>query len=285
MTPEELTHALPAGGSASIPYIDSFNPDRKLVLECHRPATHTPDKPLVIVQHGMGRNGNEYRDAWVPVADRHGLLIVAITFPGASWPGAGPYNNGLVLADDGSVRPREAWSYAIPGRVFALLRAAGITTRAQTYLWGHSAGSQFVHRLLATQPHAIFEAVGTANAGWYSEPTLDRAYPEGLGGIGLTRDDLVKLLAYPLTIFAGDRDTETDADNLPRHDAAMQQGPHRFARAHHYLERGRAEAAMLGVPCNWRIVVVPGVGHEGMRMSAFAAAHWFDGDTGGGNGD
>lgn len=285
MTPEELTHALPAGGSASIPYVDPFNPDRKLVLECHRPATHTPDKPLVIVQHGMNRNGSEYRDAWVPVADRHGLLIVAITFPAASWPGAGPYNNGLVLADNGSVRPRETWSYAIPGRVFALLRAAGITTRAQTYLWGHSAGSQFVHRLLAMQPHAIFEAVGTANAGWYSEPTLDRAYPEGLGGIGLTRDDLVKLLAYPLTIFAGDCDTETDADNLPRHDAAMQQGPHRFARAHHYLERGRAEAATLGVPCNWRIVVVPGVGHEGMRMSAFAAAHWFDGDTGGSPGD
>jgi hypothetical protein len=279
MTPEELTHALPAGGSTSIPYIDPFNPDRKLVLECHRPATHTPDRPLVIVQHGMNRNGSEYRDAWVPVADQQGLLIVAITFPAGSWPGAGPYNNGLVLADDGSVRPREAWSFAIPGRVFALLREAGITTRPQAYLWGHSAGSQFVHRLLATQPHAIFEAVGTANAGWYSEPTLDRAYPEGLGGIGLTRDDLVKLLTYPLTIFAGDRDTETDAENLPRHDAAMQQGPHRLARAHHYLQRGRAEAAALGVPCNWRIVVVPGVGHEGMRMSAFAAAHWFDSDT------
>lgn len=58
MTPEELTQALPAGGSASIPYIDPFNPDRPLTLECHRPATHTPDKPLVIVQHGMNRNPN-----------------------------------------------------------------------------------------------------------------------------------------------------------------------------------------------------------------------------------
>jgi len=54
---------------------------------------------------------------------------------------------------------------------------------------------------------------------------------------------------------------------------------------HYYLERGRAEAAALGVPCNWRLVVVPGVGHDGMRMSAFAAAHWFDGGTGGVSGD
>jgi poly(3-hydroxybutyrate) depolymerase len=284
MTPEDLAKALPAGGSVSIPYIDPFNPERPLTLECHRPATHTPDRPLVIVQHGMNRNGGEYRDAWVPAANRHGLLIVAITF-GDSWQGSAPYNNGHVQAKDGSIRPREAWSFAIPGRVFTLLRASGVTTRTQAYLWGHSAGSQFVHRLLATQPHATFEAVGTANAGWYSEPTLDLAYPDGLGGIGLTRDDLIKFLAYPLVIFAGDRDTDTTADNLPRHDAAMQQGPHRFARAHHYLERGRTEAATLGVPCNWRIVAVPGVGHEGMRMSAFAAAHWFDNETRGASAD
>lgn len=284
MTPQELTQALPPGGSASIPYVDPFNPDRPLVLECHRPATHTPDKPVVIVQHGMTRNGNEYRDAWVPAADRHGLLIVAITF-GEPWRGSGPYNNGHVQVDDGTVRPREAWSFAIPSRVFALLRAAEVTTRDTTYLWGHSAGSQFVHRLLATQPHGMFEAVGAANAGWYSEPTLDRAYPEGLGGIGLTRDDVVRYLAYKLIIFAGDRDIETGDDNLPKHAAAMQQGPHRFARAHYFLERGRAEAATLGVPCNWRIIVVPGVGHAGMRMSTFAAAHWFDSETRGSAGD
>jgi hypothetical protein len=276
MTPEQLAQALPAGGSASIPYRDPFHPDRQLVLECRRPASHTPDKPVVIVQHGMRRNGGEYRDAWIPIADRHGLLIAAITFPDASWPGADPYNNGDVLAEDGSVRPRDTWSYAIPGRVFALLRAAGVTTRDRTYLWGHSAGSQFVHRLLATQPHSLFEAVGAANAGWYTLPTLDRGFPEGLGGIGLTRDNLAQLLAWPLVIFAGDCDIETGADNLPRHEAAMQQGPHRFARAHHYLERGQEAAAALGVACNWRLVVVPGVGHDGMRMSAFAAAYWFE---------
>ena len=279
MTPTELAQALPIGRSASIPYTDPFNPERKLVLECHRPTSHTSDKPVVIVQHGMNRNGSEYRDAWVPTADRRGLLIVAITFPSGEWPGPGPYNNGLVLADGGSVRPRESWSFAIPGRVFALLRAAGITTRDKTYLWGHSAGSQFVHRLLATQPHGLFEAVGTANAGWYSLPTLDRAYPDGLGGIGLTHDDIARYFAYPLTIFAGDRDIDSTADNLPKHEAAMAQGPHRFARAHHFLERGRAEAAAHGVACHWRLVVVPGVGHEGMRMSAFAAAHWFDSEA------
>lgn len=275
MTPKDLAGALSATGRISIPYRDPFSPERPLVLECYRPANHRAESPVVIVQHGQSRNGREYCDAWIPVADAARLLVVAITFPKEGWPDALTYNNGHVLDAEGAVRPREAWSQAIPGRVFALLREAGVTTRPSFYLWGHSAGGQFVHRLLATQPHETLAAVGSANPGWYTLPTLDMAYPDGYAGIGLGRDDIARLLAYPLVIFAGDRDIDGTTENFPRHASAMAQGPNRFARAHFFLERGREEAAKLGVACNWRLVVVPGVGHEGMKMGAFAADHWF----------
>ena len=275
MSPDDLATALARPGRASIPYLDRYNSDRPLVLECFRPQSHNPDEPVVIVQHGMSRNGAEYCEAWVPAAEREGLLIVAITFPKEGWPDAATYNNGHVLDENDRLRPRERWSQAIPGRVFALLREAGVTRRDKTYLWGHSAGGQFVHRLLATQPHGIFETVGAANSGWYTLPTLDLRYPDGLGGIGLTCDDVVRFLGYPLVIFSGDRDIDGTAENFPRHAAAMAQGPNRFARAQFYIDRGRAEAAKLGVPCRWSRVVVPGVAHEGTRMSAFAADYWF----------
>jgi hypothetical protein len=235
-------------GRTSIPYLDRYNPDRPLVLECFRPQGHDPDKPVVIVQHGMSRNGAEYCEAWVPAAERHGLLIVAITFPKEAWPDAVTYNNGNVLAEDGSLRPRECWSQAIPGRVFALLREAGVTRRDKTYLWGHSAGGQFVHRLLATQPHGIFEAVGAANSGWYTLPTLDLHYPDGIGGIGLTREDVVRLLGYPLVIFSGDQDIDGTAENFPRHEAAMAQGPNRFTRARSTLPAGRRKPQSSACP-------------------------------------
>ena len=279
MGPDDLARALTQPGRASIPYLDRYNPDRPLMLECFRPQAHNPDKPVVIVQHGASRNGAEYCEAWIAAAERDGLLIVAITFSKETWPDAVTYNNGHVLDEDGGLRPRECWSLAIPGRVFALLREAGITRRDKTYLWGHSAGGQFVHRLLATQPRGIFEAVGAANPGWYTLPTLNLAYPDGLGGIGLTRDDIVRFLGYPLVIFSGDQDLDGTTENFPKHDAAMAQGPNRFARAQFYLERGRVEAARLGVPCRWSRVVVPGVAHEGMRMSAFAGDYWFGGKS------
>ena len=273
--PRQQLADIPHGRSA-IPFEDPQSPGRALVLQCYRPLNHAPDKPVVFVLHGMGRNGDDYREAWIESADRHGLLIVAPTFPNESWPGARTYNDGHVLEEDGAVRSREAWSNAIPANVFRLLQDAGLTTRHQAYLWGHSAGGQFVHRLMALQPHAPFEAVGAANAGWYTWPTFDKPYPEGLGGIGLEDTAVERLLAYPMVIFAGDQDIETNADNLPRQPAAMAQGPHRFARAHAYLEAGRAEAARRGVACCWKLVVVPGIGHEGMRMAAVAAEYWFD---------
>jgi pimeloyl-ACP methyl ester carboxylesterase len=276
LAPTDLAKALARPGRASLPYVDRFSPDRPLVLECFRPQRHDPDQPVVIVQHGQSRNGAEYCAAWVPAAERHGFLVVAITFPKEAWPDAVTYNNGNVLADDGTLRPRDGWSLAIPGRIFALLREAGVTRRDKTHLWGHSAGGQFVHRLLATQPHGIFAAVGAANSGWYTLPTLDLPYPDGLGGVGLTQDDVVRFLGYPLVIFSGDRDIDGTAENFPKHPAAMAQGPNRFARAQSYLARGQAEAARLGVPCRWTRIVVPGVAHEGMRMSAFAASYWFD---------
>jgi hypothetical protein len=279
MNPTDLAAALAQPGRASIPYIDPCSPDRPLILECFRPERYDQDKPVVIVQHGMSRNGSEYCDAWVPAAERHGFLVAAITFPKEWWPDAVTYNNGHVLTENGTLRPRKAWSQAIPGRLFGLLRDAGVTARDEMYLWGHSAGGQFVHRLLATQPHAILKAVGAANSGWYTLPTLDLAYPDGLGGIGLTQEDVVRLLGYPLVIFSGDRDIDGTAENFPRHPTAMVQGNNRFERAQFYLARGQAEAARLGVPCHWQRVVVPGVAHEGVKMSAFAADYWFDRTT------
>jgi hypothetical protein len=106
MSPDELAKALAQPGRASIRYLDRYNPERPLVLECFRPQAHAPDKPVVIVQHGASRNGAEYSEAWLPAAERHGLLIVAITFSKEAWPDAVTYNNGHVLEDDGTLRPR-----------------------------------------------------------------------------------------------------------------------------------------------------------------------------------
>lgn len=271
------TRLEPAIGRDTLAYVDAFHPDRPLAVHTYRPAAHGPDDPVVLVQHGVKRNGDEYRDFWIEAAERHRLLIVATTFGNEAWPGPESYNNGLAIAAAGRAHPRERWAYAILPRVVEALRATGVTRRRQVRLFGHSAGGQFAHRLAATQDLAPYEAVAAGNPGWYTLPTLERAFPEGLGGLGLAQDDVARWLAYPLVILAGDRDILTDDENLPRNPEALAQGPTRFARAHNFHAAGLREAARLGVPCHWRLVPVAGIGHDGRAMGKAAAAWWFEG--------
>jgi len=267
----------PATGRDALEFVDAGHSGRSVTVHSYRPAACGPDDPIVLVQHGARRNGDEYRDFWIEAAEKHRLLIVATTYPADRFPGPESYNNGFVVAEGGGLRTRDEWIYGIPGRVFAALRASGVTRRKTARLFGHSAGAQFSHRLMAIEAHGTFEAVLSANAGWYTLPALQRRFPEGLDGLGFGPEQLAGWLAYPLTILAGDCDIDTSAENLPRNPEAMAQGATRFERAHYFHDFAHREAARLGLACGWRLVTVPGVGHDGRAMSKAAAAYWFEG--------
>ena len=267
----------PPIGRSTLPFIDVSNPDKPLEVNCYRPARHQPNDPVIVVQHGMLRNGDEYRDFWIDAAEKHNLLIVAPTFPNEPFPKAEGYNNGLVVSAEGTIAPRAEWLYAVPGRVLDALRAAGVIDKPVIRIFGHSAGGQFVHRMLATEGGTPFEAAMASNPGWYTLPTPERNFPEGLGGLGLDKAALTRWLGYPMILFAGDRDIATDDPNLPSQPEALAQGPHRYGRAHNMLAFGKTEAARLGVPCNWQLLTVAGIGHDGAAMSRAAASYWFEG--------
>lgn len=268
----------PETGRSTLPFVDLYHPDRPLEVNFYRPESHRPEDPVIIVQHGMLRNGDEYRDFWIPAAEKHRLLIVAPTFPDAQFPMAEGYNNGLVIDESaGLVRHKQDWLYGVPARVFAALQAAGVTSQKQVRLYGHSAGGQFSHRLLATQDHAIYSEVIAANPGWYTLPDLSRKFPEGMGGIGLDEVQLARWFAYPMHIFAGDQDIDEADPNLPDLPEAFAQGRSRYARAYFVYDFAQKQAQSLGMPFNWKLIDVAGVGHDGAAMSRAAAAYWFEG--------
>lgn len=276
--PTPLAEALARPGSHALPFVDEDgNRDRPITLHCYRGRGYEAERAPVFVQHGILRNGNEYRDFWIDAAEEHGLLVVAPTFSDAFYPKAESYNNGRLRDPAGVVRDRREWAYGSLARILAALRAAGVTTAERARLFGHSAGAQFAHRLLALEPDPPFEATIAANAGWYTLPLLDRDFPQGLGGVGLGEDDLRRIFATPLVILAGEADTDTEDPHLPSNPEALSQGPHRFARAKNYVDVARREADRLGAPLAWSLVPVPHIGHDGRAMSAVAARLWFTG--------
>lgn len=266
-------------GRSAIPFaLDAHPAERNIVLYCYRAAGYRPGGEVVFVQHGMMRNGDEYRDFWVDAADRHDLLIVAPTFSDDAYPEAENYNNGMVRDADGRVAARESWTYHAPARVAHALTEAGVMEEGKARIFGHSAGGQFLHRMVSLVGFGPFRSVIAANAGWYSLPTLEAAFPAGLGGVELGENDLRRLLAAELWILAGQKDCEVSAEHLPLNPEARTQGPGRLHRARNYFEKGRAAAEALGTPFGWRITEVPDVDHDGNAMGRAAAGLWFEGE-------
>lgn len=270
---------LPAeAGKFVLPLPFAGQPDRQILVHGYRASGYKPGKPWVFVQHGMLRNGDDYRDFWIEAADRHDLLILAPTFPDADFPGAEGYNNGLVLDDDDAVTPRDTWIFQVPLQLAGALIASGQVAPDLGHIYGHSAGAQFLHRMVQLFGAAPFVAVGAGNAGWYTLPRLDLAFPEGLAGLGLSEDDLRARLALPLHIFGGELDCESAAENLPTNPEALTQGPGRLQRAGNFLRVAREAAKALDCPMAWKFTEVPQVAHNGEAMSRAAAGWWFEGE-------
>jgi hypothetical protein len=267
----DLSPLVRQAGPNSLPYFDPAFPTQRLVLHAARPAAWRPDQPVVLVHHGVARNGRDYRDYWLPHVDAGGFLAIAIEFPEDSFPEYLWYNFGNLHTKDGRKNPREQWTFGIGPRLFQALRDQGITSAPRYGLFGHSAGGQYVHRMLSFGYREHVGIAVSANAGTYAMPDLSIDWPWGLGATEVTDTDLPALLDLPLTIMAGTEDTKTTGRFFPKGPKSLRQGVHRHARAHAYYRIGKAAAGTLGVTLRWRLLDVPGVGHDGRRMSDAAA--------------
>jgi poly(3-hydroxybutyrate) depolymerase len=267
----DLSPLTAAPGAHSLRYIDPAFPDQPLLLHGARPHRYDSDTPILIVHHGVGRNGRDYRDYWLRLVDEIGILAIAIEFTEAAFPDYLWYHFGNRHDANGTPNPRERWTYGIDERLFTALRDQGLTDRQRYGLFGHSAGGQFVHRMLSFGFRDRVAVAVSANAGTYAMPDLTTVWPFGLGETGVEPHSLRQLIEFPITVMTGTRDTKTTGRFFPKGPRSMLQGATRHERAHNYVRAGHAMAEALQTRCSWTVIDVPDVGHDGERMSVAAA--------------
>lgn len=218
--------------------------------------------PVVIVMHGVRRNADDYARNWADLAAEHGLRIYAPTFSKRDFRGAALYNLGGI----GTEGP---FAFAAIEPLFT-----AITQRGEAdgyYLFGHSAGAQFVHRALLFEDVSRLKLAFAANAGWYTMPDEAAKWPYGLAGSPADVDDLRAWFAKPLIVLLGEEDNDPKARNLRRSFEALEQGPHRFARGASFLYAAQDKAKAIAVSLVWRGLTVPGVAHDNAGMARAAA--------------
>lgn len=269
-----LTAVTIAPGRASFTFVWS---GKTIPVWTYRPANATAaNTPVVIVCHGTNRNASFYRDSWISQADVRGCIIVAPEFNETEFPDANSYSIGGMRGADGSLRPPAEWTFNAIEAIFDEVRAGlGAGARETYLLYGHSAGAQFVHRMLLFAPTVRAAKAVAANAGWYTVPETAENFPFGLAGPSYSPAALRERLAQPHAILLGTADDDPNSPDLNHSAGAEAQGPHRLARGQYFHAHATAAAPGLGTTFNWQLSYAPGVGHDTSRMTPYASALLF----------
>lgn len=242
----------------------------RMTVWYHNPGV-TPAAQVVFVMHGRQRNGEKYRDAWIEYADRGHFLLLVPEFSKDHFPESEHYNLGNIITEEGRPVAEPEWAFTTIERIFDHAKAAAGLTTAHYDIYGHSAGAQFVHRLVMFKQGARIHTAVAANAGWYTMPDFKTAFPYGLAGASYSETMLARALSRKLIVLLGTEDTDEEHKSLRKTPEAMRQGSNRLERGEKFFATARAAAEARDVPFNWELKKVAGVSHSNSRMAPAAA--------------
>ena len=241
---------------------------RPIRVFCYKPRNCPPNAPIVFVMHGVHRDADRYCREWAPFAEQSSFLLVCPEFDAARF-GSHQYPLGNIFDDNKAQLPKNQWTYTTIENLFDWIKVQAGNTSASYYLFGHSAGAQFVHRFVLFMPDARYQRAAAANAGYYLMPTYDdHKFPYGLRDLSISRDSLARSFSRDFVIMLGEQDTDQNDPDLNQRGNAEEQGATRLERGQKFYATAKSEATKLGRTFNWRLEIVPGAHHKHSQIVA-----------------
>lgn len=276
-------YVLPIGPNktAAIPFptgkysfvMDAYtHTDRKTIrVWTYKPGQWKPEDPVLFVMHGMGRNAEDYLDAWTEMSEQKGIMLVAPEFENKFYNFiTNDYQEGNLKSYFGWSNPESEWAFTVVENVFDYVNTANGLSLDKYDIFGHSAGGQFVQRMVALKPNSRIRMAIAANAGSYSFIDNTVPYPYGLGSVNY---DITNSFGKQLVILLGELDNNAAQGRLDQSDRAMKQGAHRLERGKNFFKSAQETADKQEIEFSWSLQVVPNVGHDYRKMSEAASKH------------
>jgi hypothetical protein len=262
--PSYASENLKTGSGSFIFNEECGNKNKPLTVWYYYPQGSTINSPILFAIHGSGRKGKGMRNVWIDDANKLKLIVLAPEFTKESYP---YYNRGSFRGPMSA----EPSSFTVVEGIFDYVKSMTGNVSQQYYIYGHSAGGQFVHRLVILYPQARVKLAIAANAGWYTMPDFSAKFPYGLKGSGIGEDNLKESFHKKLIVLLGENDTDENHQLLKKTPEAMKQGKQRFERGHNFYDASKNEATELGADFNWELKTVPDAAHNNTEMAPAAA--------------
>jgi poly(3-hydroxybutyrate) depolymerase len=223
------------------------------------PEKLTDISKVVFVLHGAGRDGKGYRDEWQPHANKLNFLVLCPEFSEADFPGWGDYNGGKIYDyQKKKYTNKDEWTFNVIESLFDFVKQDR-ALKAEAYcLFGHSAGAQFVHRMVLFMPEARFSLAIANGAGDYTLPVFDKVFSDGLKETCVTEESLVKSFNKEMIIMMGAKDIVSQT--MPKEGHFDQYD--RVWKARIFFQSAREEAKKRSLILKWKFTLVPNVDHN-----------------------
>jgi len=217
------------------------------------------DTKILFAMHGEERNAEDYRNDWRTIYDQHhNFIVLAPKFEQKWFPKAAGYNLGNMFTEDLSIlNPHHQWAFTQIEHIFTFVKKNTGVNVNNYYLYGHSAGAQFVHRMVIfASSSAHIEKAVAAEAGSYTIPDEKRSYPcglEKLTGASIPSVDLEKAFATPVTIILGTKDDQVLPSQHDSYACETQQGTNRLARGKYFYTEVKNFTRKTQRELNWTV--------------------------------
>ena len=274
--------------------------DDTIMVFYNKPKNLTKDSKVLLVIPGAGRNADDYRDSWIEASEKYNVLVISPSYPRNAY-NYGDYHLGGIVKDlDESkgvsfrkgtnivdlledqavfnINPNsDEWIYHDLDRLFdAVVKT--LKSKQNGYdVFGHSAGGQLLHRFALFAPNSKANRILASNSGTYTLPNQADKFPFGIANLDIKDSSLKQAFKKNLVLFLGELDNENETGGLLlRSPTVDKQGTHRFSRGNNFYKTSKQVAKTMNSKFNWKIEVVPNVGHNQRKMAKAAAIYLYE---------
>ncbi|MEH1898593.1 MAG: hypothetical protein V7K94_25455 [Nostoc sp.] len=198
---------------------------------------------IVFAMHGEKRNAKDYRNDWRKIYNSNSdsqanFILLAPQFSQKYFPGYASYNLGNMFTKSlKRLKSQDQWAFSDIENIFDFVKKSEKLQLSTYYIYGHSAGAQFVHRMVIFMPHARIRKAVAAEAGSYTVPDKYMEYPCGLRkqiGNQLPPVELKTAFSTPMTIILGTKDNKLLSGEHDTYSCDAKQGSNRLNRGEYF---------------------------------------------------
>ena len=233
------------------------------------PKSINANTKLLFLVHGGSRAAEKYINDWISFSKDRNVVLVAPEFSKKYYP---EYAFLMMSKENGkSLNDESLYINNSLGLLFDFFKAKLKLATSNYRLYGHSGGSQFVHRYLLLSNDTRIEKAAMANAGFYTFLDDEITYPFGTKKMKISDERIKWFYRLKGGVFLGSADNDPNHESLPRMRKARKQGKNRLERGKNFFEDLVKYGVDNNLPFRWRFQIVSNVGHSNIGMSMAAS--------------